>query len=127
MICTVAGRLRFKDVSKLKYGAKVYVPSGMGGSFTLCVKNVRRDGIQFSCKNDCPSYLKNIFYTFDEVKENCYLLMPSMIYGLSQSHIDTAIAAGYRDKADILEAIADSTNSSISLIGSYLKRSNFNI
>jgi hypothetical protein len=127
IIVSAAGRLRFNDVAKLKIGAKVCVSSGMGGCFTLCVKNVECDGIRFSCNKDYPSYLQNIFYTFDEIIMNCYLLMPSMIYGLSQSHIDTAIAAGYRSKTDIIQAIADSTEESVSLIEYYLKSNNFKI
>lgn len=127
MIVSAAGRLKFNDVYQLRVGDKVCVPSGMGGSYTLCVKNVECDGIRFSCNKDYPSYLQNIFYTFKEVRDKCYLLMPSMIYGLSQSHIDTAIAAGYRAKTDIIQVISDSTDSSISLIECYLKSSNFKL
>ena len=94
----------------LKRGEKLSINSGMGGSFTLVVESVCKDGIQFQNNKELPSYLRKVKFSISDGLKKLYFLLPTTEFGVKQQHIDIAKKAGYLTVDAISKAIADIPN-----------------
>lgn len=101
----------------LKVGEKVQVSSGMGGSYTLSVKDIKDTGIEMNPHNSLPY---DLTYKWPEAKEMFFLLMPSSEYGIYPKHVAIAKQAGHSTLDDIASAIATYTGETISLVKHYI-------
>ena len=121
-----ANKLSFSSgASKhLKVNDTVSVSSGMGGSYGLMIRKITDDGVIIGGRKDqdLPSYYKNAFFSWDELENNFYLLMPTIDYGLFQEHVNIAKAAGYKSRESIIYAIAKTNGVSPSLVENMLNR-----
>ncbi|AMJ76609.1 hypothetical protein [Alteromonas stellipolaris] len=120
-----ANRLPITRTEHLAVGSQVSISSGMGGTYTLVVKATDNGTFKFggSPNQDLPSYFKNASFSAEEVKTDCFVLMPNLDYGLFQEHINAAKAAGYQTHEEICEAIGKVNGLSAPTIARWISRS----
>lgn len=101
------------------------ISSGMGGTYTLVVKATDNGTFKFqgTPNQDLPSFFKNASFSEEEVKKDCFVLMPNLDYGLFQEHINAAKAAGYQTHEEICEAIGKVNGLSAPTIARWISRS----
>ena len=120
-----ANRLPIISTEHLAVGSQVSISSGMGGAYTLKVKAIDNGTFKFggSPNQDLPSFFKNASFSAEEVKADCFVLMPNLEYGLFQEHINAAKAAGYQSHDEICEAIGKVNGLSAPTIARWISRS----
>lgn len=107
-------------LANLQPDTKVQIPSGMGGTFTLQVKEVVNERITLTGGENVPSWYQHITLSFDDALHKIYLLMPSAIYGVTQQHIDVANSAGYIDADEVVNIVAITACTSVGAVRQFL-------